>query len=234
MNWPVASSSHAVLRTIRKIASADWSVYARRPLFVAGPPQQGVNPLLSLLLPSLADAGYSWLRRLPLEARQPHGALRKPSGPAGLRARYFFVCSEELAPLLLPFAHTMLDRGGRVTVHMQTHSGDTSAALNLLPIAVEVHHLPEQAQWINELQSRALRWADFVIAALALEHYAALAQAIRAARFRLESGFAFAFAGSTLVCGFGACLACVVPTTDGSYTRACVHGPLFPLEQLVR
>jgi dihydroorotate dehydrogenase electron transfer subunit len=35
-----------------------------------------------------------------------------------------------------------------------------------------------------------------------------------------------------LACGYGACLACVVPLANGSLTRACVHGPVFDLLEL--
>ena len=51
-------------------------------------------------------------------------------------------------------------------------------------------------------------------------------------RLRLESGFALALVESDLACGYGACLACVVPLAGGSLTRACVHGPVFDLLEL--
>ena len=56
-----------------------------------------------------------------------------------------------------------------------------------------------------------------------------LADQIRARRLRLEPGFALMLVDADLACGYGACLACVVPLARGSLTRACVHGPVFDL-----
>jgi hypothetical protein len=213
---------------------ADWSIYARRPLFVAGPAQAGSEPSLTLLLPHSADAGYGWLQRQSLETRinlsGPYGRI--VDLPTTART-LLILCTEALLAPLLPFIHAMLDRGGRVTLAVQNQSEPSSALLALLPIAVEVQPLPPQAEWADALQG-VLRWADHLITALDPADYTALAQAVRAARFRLEPDFALAFAAPDLLCGFGACLACVIPTADGSLTRACVHGPFFPLEKLVR
>lgn len=33
-------------------------------------------------------------------------------------------------------------------------------------------------------------------------------------------------------CGIGACLACVVPTADGSYRKICKDGPVFPAKEV--
>jgi dihydroorotate dehydrogenase electron transfer subunit len=38
---------------------------------------------------------------------------------------------------------------------------------------------------------------------------------------------------TTMVCGVGACLGCVVNTMDGSLKQACVHGPVFGADELV-
>lgn len=43
------------------------------------------------------------------------------------------------------------------------------------------------------------------------------------AQLALESGMA---------CGFGACYGCVVPRTDGGYTRVCVDGPVYAATEI--
>lgn len=212
----------------------NWSIYTRRALFVAGTPANGGPDTLALQLPPGDDPGFHWLRRQPLGTRIN---LLGPLGqtvdlPAAVRT-LLLVCTDELMPVLLPLAHTLLDRGGRVTLYLRQTGPTSEPARHLLPLAVEVHHLPDRSTWEAELQS-VLRWADHVAAALDLDHYHTLAHAIRRARFRIEPGFAHALAAPNLICGYGACLACVVPTAEGGYTRACVHGPFFPLEELVR
>ena len=67
---------------------------------------------------------------------------------------------------------------------------------------------------------------------LVVDDNARLAQLVRAKRFRLDNTFAHVLVHSDLVCGTGACLACVVSTKDASFTRACIHGPVFPLATL--
>jgi dihydroorotate dehydrogenase electron transfer subunit len=101
-----------------------------------------------------------------------------------------------------------------------------------LPIAVEVRQAVTAAQWQQQLAD-TIRWADQIAVALPWATLPPLQQTIQQQRFRLEPGFVQALVPSDLVCGFGACLACVVPTRDGGYTRACVHGPVFDLTTLV-
>ena len=51
-------------------------------------------------------------------------------------------------------------------------------------------------------------------------------------RLRVEPDFAYLLVQADLLCGSGACLACVVPTAGGGLTRTCVHGPVFDLTRL--
>ena len=60
-----------------------------------------------------------------------------------------------------------------------------------------------------------------------------LAEIIRNRRFRLEENYAHMLVRADLACGYGACLACVVPTANGGVTRACVHGPVIDLTRLI-
>ncbi len=81
--------------------------------------------------------------------------------------------------------------------------------------------------------TRALRWSDQVCTAIAAAHLPAVADAIRRIRVRFDAGFAFSFVDADLACGYGACLACVVPLANGNLTRACLHGPVFDLLELM-
>jgi dihydroorotate dehydrogenase electron transfer subunit len=37
---------------------------------------------------------------------------------------------------------------------------------------------------------------------------------------------------SHMACGFGVCLGCIVPATDGSYVKVCNDGPVFPGDRI--
>jgi hypothetical protein len=124
----------------------------------------------------------------------------------------------------------MLDRGGRVTLLVQGHADAAAALFPLIPIPVEVRVIAPQ-DWLEQL-GEPVRWADQLCAVLPHEQYIPLAHHIRTVRFRLDATFAHVLMRSDILCGVGACLACVVPTREGSYTRACIHGPVFPLETL--
>jgi dihydroorotate dehydrogenase electron transfer subunit len=77
-----------------------------------------------------------------------------------------------------------------------------------------------------------VRWADQLCAALPNHQYAELAHHIRTLRFQFDTTFAQVLVTSDLLCGVGACLACVVSTRNGGFTRACMHGPVFPLASI--
>ena len=121
----------------------------------------------------------------------------------------------------------MLDQGGRVALLLH-QPGDAPASL--LPIPVEVHLAPSTDDLHQQL-GELLRWADQCIVGLPSAELPSIAALIRQQRFRLEPGFALAYAHADYACGFGACLACVVAKPDGGYTRACLNGPFFPLER---
>lgn len=218
--------------------SIDWSIYNRRALLTAGMPaamparngspdnQNGST--WELLVPHTDDPGYRWLRQRPLETSIN---LLGPFGQAfelAPHTRALLVLADtQTLPLTLPIIHTMLDRGGRVTLLIQ---GDATAAtplLSLVPIPVEVRII-EASEWLSQL-AEPVRWADQLCAALPNHQYAELAHQIRTMRFQFDTAFAQVLITSDLLCGVGACLACVVTTRDGSYTRSCIHGPIFPL-----
>jgi len=236
-----------------------WQIYLRRPLFFAGRRQMqgadesdhvqdeaGNEPLVDekfalekfdsgeFILPVGDDPGYRWL------AAQPPGATVNLIGPLGQgfslaaqRHNLLLLATPDRAPALLPLIDPLLDRGGRITLVLQTDGKAENLLLPLLPIAVEVRLAKTESEWQRQLKE-TIAWSDQICAALPMATFQPLADAIRRHRFRLESGFAQVLVEADLVCGIGACLACVVPTPDGGYTRACVHGPVFDLTAMAR
>lgn len=212
----------------------EWSIYLRRPLHTAGPPipvESNAGNRLDLLLRPADDPGMQWL------AARPPGTTINLMGPYGrpfalpLHARTLLVISlPDLVPIWLPAIHELLDRGGRITL-LTPPGASTDGLLSQLPLAVELRAATGNAQWSRHLAD-TLRWADNVCAALPSTDYQPLADALRLARYRVEPGYAHAWVAADLACGFGACLACVVAVRDGGMTRACVHGPIFPLERI--
>lgn len=215
---------------------SQWQIYLRRPLYAgAQRPQaetKGID-LWEVLLPESVDEGYRWL------AAQPVGTPINLLGPFGqgfsltAQSRNLLILSElATAPLFLALGNAMLDRGGRVTLVLRGEEVAATKLVDSFAIPVEVRIAPTAERWQVQLQE-TLRWADQVCVALPRPLLVGLADAIRTQRFRLEPGFAQALIQTDLLCGVGACLACVVPTRDGRYSRACVHGPVFDLTQLV-
>ena len=134
---------------------------------------------------------------------------------------------------IVGLADQILDRGGRVTLILLEESSDRirSSLLAQLPIAAELHFLSDAAEWDEEMETM-IRWADQLGAALPDHRLPDLARTVRHSRIRQEDGFALIYPDSDLVCGSGACLACVVPSAGGGLTRTCVHGPMLDLRRL--
>lgn len=223
-----------------------WSIYLRRALFVTAASHVRRQSQLAdgttveekwgrwqLWVDNPADPGQQWLAQLPV------GAPVNLLGPLGQgyqvqpRTRnLLLLATETQAPLLLPLIEPLLDRGGRVTLLLEQTTAAPNTLLTHLPIPVEVRLAANPAEWQRHLQE-TVRWADQICAALPGSQYSSLADTIRQRRFRLEASFAQVLVSADLLCGVGACLACVVPLPDGSHTRACVHGPVFDLKELV-
>ncbi len=215
---------------------SQWAIYLRRSLYAGAqrlhPQSQGID-LWEVLLPGGADEGYRWL------AAQPVGTPINLLGPFGqgfslnAQSRNLLILSElATAPLFLALGNAMLDRGGRVTLVLKGEEVAATKLVDSFAIPVEVRIAPTPERWQVQLQE-TVRWADQICVALPRPLLVGLADTIRNQRFRLEPGFAQALIQVDLLCGVGACLACVVPTHDGRYSRACVHGPVFDLTQLV-
>lgn len=224
-----------------------WEIYRRRPLYAAMHHQivepQGIDQW-DLWLPldkaaCAVDPGYRWLIDLPI------GTPVNLLGPFGqsytltLHSRnLLLIASLATLPFLLGLVDQMLDQGGRVTLLLRqeitdgNQAYDISALVEQLPIAVEVRQANSTEQWQDQL-SETVRWADQIAIALLSPNVVQLRQELQQHRFRLEPGFVQIWISSDLLCGVGACLACVVTTRDGGYTRACIHGPVFDLLALV-
>jgi dihydroorotate dehydrogenase electron transfer subunit len=214
----------------------DWSIYTRRALYCAGMPTAMASQAGStweLLIPDNDDPGYRWLMQRPIHtAINLLGPLGQPFELAVHTRTLLVLATVQTLPLTLPLVHTMLDRGGRVTLLIQGHSEASASLLSLIPIPVEVRMVPPDDLQAN--LAEPVRWADQLCAVLPNQEYTQLAHHIRTLRFRLDQDFAHVLVTSELLCGVGACLACVVAVRDGSYTRACLHGPVFPLATIAQ
>ena len=216
-----------------------WSIYLRRPLFVATRPQ--FNSAADFATWQFCaptnqddDPGYQWL------AQRSDGEPLNIVGPYGNGflllphvRRLLLLAEPKRLGLLMPLIDEILDRGGQVSlllVEEQAEPANITALRAALPLNVELHSFTAH-DWSRDIAPN-LRWADQVCAALRTERLPLLAEAIRQTRLRLESGFAIALVDADLACGYGACLACVVPLANGSLTRSCVHGPVFDLLEL--
>ena len=78
-----------------------------------------------------------------------------------------------------------------------------------------------------------ISWADQICAALPHDQVAALANAIRAVKYRWDRGFASVLLEGPLVCGVGACGVCAVELRRGS-RLLCSDGPVFDLRDVAR
>ena len=221
-----------------------WSLYLRRPLFVAlkrggaEDSQQQARDYTydtwQVIIPLNDDAGNQWLlRRSAGESLNLIGPLGEGFAVSAACRNLLLLADAQRAPALLGLIDPMLDRGGKVTLLLRATSAEAESLFPLLPIPVEVQLAASAEQWTQQL-NHTLRWADQACVALPNEEYNGLAAAIRQQRFRLETGFAQLLMEATYACGVGACLACVIPTPGGGYTRACVHGPVMELTRVVR
>jgi dihydroorotate dehydrogenase electron transfer subunit len=216
----------------------DWGIYLRRPLFFCGRYAFGKEEEWCVAVPRPGqDPGHRWLANLAA------GATLNVMGPLGNgfqihpTSRNLLLLADlredrSWLPRLMPLVEPMLDQGGRVTLLAQTTGAFSSAQLDTLPLALEIRTLSTDDEWQPALAA-PIRWADQICAVLPGHQYSELHQAIRASRFTLETGFAQVLVNADLLCGVGGCLACVIPLPGGGLTRACEHGPVFDLREVV-
>lgn len=216
----------------------DWGTYLRRPLFFCGRYAFGQEEEWCVAVPHPSqDAGYRWLRNLPM------GATINLIGPLGNgfqihpNSRNLLLLADLRRDTswllrLMPLVEQVLDQAGRVTLLAQATQALSAVQLDTLPLALEIRTLYTEGEWLAALAD-PIRWADQICAAIPAQQYHRLDQAIRASRFTLETGFAQVLVDADLLCGVGACLACVIPLPGGGLTRACEHGPVFDLTVIV-
>jgi dihydroorotate dehydrogenase electron transfer subunit len=215
-----------------------WSLYLRQALYITRgkvvqeEPTAPGQVALEVILSNPQEPGMRWL------AEQPAGAVVNLLGPLGqgyqlhpTTRNLLLVTDTFYAPILLALAERMLDRNGRVTLLIQAANQVAATLREYWPIPVELRLATSEREWQHHLQE-TIRWSDQLCIALPNREHAGLLAAIRKLRFHLDGGYAQTLVQTDLLCGVGACLACVVPTPDGGYTRACIHGPVFDLAQL--
>lgn len=235
--------------------NGDWSIFLRRPLFVCGRQPYDHYDCWHLYLPTgstmpgldadgaadeliVEDAGFRWL------ARRVAGDLLNLHGPCGNG----FTVQPHPHNLLILVDHAddpawfwqlyslcelTLDRGGRASILLRTASDEAVATLiTHLPVQVEARAVIDEAGWIEQLR-QTVQWADQICAGIPSSRYGELLRIVRETRFRVDRNFVQILVRADLVCGVGACLVCTVPTAGGGLTRACVHGPVFDLVDLV-
>ncbi len=165
--------------------------------------------------PETASTSWGRLVATPILARMPTPTTQ---------------CQPSLTPLLIPLADRMLDQGGRVAFIVRP-----SADRSLLspPLDVELH-MAESDEQYHAFLGDAMRWSDALVVCESAMSPRELAGEMQKHRLSSEYDYAQILMRADYVCGAGACMACVVQRSDGSLTRACVHGPVFPLSDLLR
>jgi len=214
---------------------SNWQIYLRRPLFgVTAHPGLAAEEgdLWTLYLPLNGDPGYQWLLQQPLgQSINLLGPLGKGFALQPQSRNLLLLADAVRAPLLFTLIETLLDQGGRVTLLVSSTNEALATLMPLLPIPVEVRQATTEAMWTEQVRELT-PWADQIALALPNAQLPAVAALIRQHRFRVDANFAQALFEADLLCGVGACLACVVPVRDGGYTRACIHGPVMALMEV--
>lgn len=127
---------------------------------------------------------------------------------------------EHIAHLIAIAEHAIEQKREVVLVH---HAIDKIFPAHLLAPEIEYHTDPANAE--------LMMWADTLVLNGSQEFYQMIADLVRAARYRLETGFARALIDMPMPCGTGECFACAINTRRG-VECACVDGPWFDLSDL--
>lgn len=210
-----------------------WDPYLRQPLFPVAREPRAEATLWTFLVQGAPSAATRWLEsRRPGDSVNLLGPFGNGFGAHPQQRALLLAADAHLAPLLFPLIHPHLDAGGRITLLLRVvpAAPRVESLVQRLPFSVETH-AEAPAAFAPALAS-LLPWADRLCLCLIDNDYAQMARDARAARLRLEEGFAQALTLPPLPCGVGACLACLVPLANGGFTRACIHGPVFDLTRL--
>jgi dihydroorotate dehydrogenase electron transfer subunit len=206
----------------------------RQPVFVvsADPTHETVTLLLNISHPA-----YAFLSNLPV------GATVDVLGPLGKgwqideKVRTLaLIGTADTAPALFSLAHNATSKGVAVTVLLGVLSRDDAPPPFLLPAAAEYNVAQSKAfasAAISLLDDQLLRWADMLAIALPHEYWAKVAQRVNNVRIRWSRGFAQVAVLPPLACFAGVCGVCSVETQH-TVRLACIDGPVFDLQDLVR
>lgn len=211
-----------------------WDPYLRRVLFPAV-----ITPRhLALWLPDAHDRGLTWLavqpEGTPIELLGPGGhGFELPASPCNV---LILAQGDGIGPLW-PVMQQAIAAGHQVTLAVGASGGDLIVPPGLVPVAVEYRIATADGSVGVRGDAIALlsgleEWPDYIYAALPRKDWSRLRTWIESWRFVLRAGFAQVLAQADVVCGTGACLACVIERSDGRLTRTCVHGPVLDLTWL--
>jgi len=166
--------------------------------------------------------------RDPLAVRARAGDVLDLLAPLGhaiefdTNARHILLVGESTRTArLIVVAHTAIARGCEVVLVAKPGSAKDDFPIQLLSPAIEYRAS-------DMVDAELIAWADTMVASGSSEFYRALADSIRAVRYRLEPGLAHVLVDVPMPCGTGACCACAVDTARG-VRWACVDGPAFDL-----
>jgi dihydroorotate dehydrogenase electron transfer subunit len=210
----------------------------RRALFVAAA-EPALGQLAMLYAPS--EPGLAWL------ARQPQGAELDLIAPLGAplplhprtRSALLMGSGPALAALVL-LARQAHARGAEVTLLAAADDQDALPPSFLLPPAIEYHgivgsfaDLLAQTQTVRSPGNPVSQflWADQLFAVISPADLSGLRNAVHAAKYRWERGFAHALLDGPLICGIGSCGVCAVRLRRGT-AWLCSDGPVFDLRDL--
>jgi NAD(P)H-flavin reductase len=141
-----------------------------------------------------------------------------------------------MAWILLPAIEQAMRQDLSVTLATEVLSSREVIPSRRLPVGVEYRVATVDGSWgvqgsLTPLLPDLLRWADLVLAAASPAFYRALAPAVQNARYALNRGFVQTLYPATILCGTGACQACVADVAGGR-SRVCLRGPVFDLVDL--
>lgn len=233
----------------------DWSIYLRRPLFICSRQSRGQDdywwlyPGSSPVVPGHRaaedgegqvglDPAFLWLAQRrpgqPLNLLGPFGnGFAVPAEPHNLLVAADISDGPAWFWHLYLLCEQTLDRGGRASILLRSGNEKELAALvPWLPVQAEVRTAADEFEWLEQLRQTAA-WADLICAGVPASRFMELHRVVGESRFRADRNSVQVLVKADLVCGVGACLVCVVPTGRGGLTRACLHGPVFDLMDLV-
>lgn len=236
---------------VRCAPPGSYDPLLRRPLFIAAA-EESLGQIGLLHAPD--ERGLAWL------SRERAGDTLDVTGPWGhgftldRRARTLLLIGQGtgLAALLL-LAQQAIAQGCAVTLLAGAADESLLPPPWLLPSEVEYQSVVGAATELLEPQNQEprtrnqttptsahpltrpslLTWADQVCAALPEEQLPLLRDAISAAKYRWERGFASVLREGPLMCGTGTCGVCAVETRRGP-RMLCSDGPVFDLRDAGR